>query len=824
VKSLPLSTNWQVKQRSAAQSLADDFAASDGWIPASAPGTVHQDLLAAGLIPDPFVGLNELEVRGVGDAEWLYRCAFDLSPDSLTADEIVLCFDGLDTFVTVWLNDEQILVSDNMFIPYRLPVKNRLKPGRNELRLRFEAAMARGQERERQHGAMAIWGDSDTSRVYVRKAQYHYGWDWGPTLMTAGPWRAVRLETYAARIADLHCPVEVAANLQSATLPVKVTLENGQAQSGLEVQLKVYGPNNQWVSETTLPATNAEVTHTFEINSPALWWPQGYGAQPRYRLEVILKRADEILDQRELRLGLRRLRLVQEPLTDEPGQTFFFEVNNTPIFCGGANWIPADSFLPRVTPERYRALLQLAVEANLVMLRVWGGGIYEEDVFYDLCDELGLLVWQDFMFACGLYPALDWFQPSVRAEAEAAVRRLRHHACIALWCGNNEDYQLAHSVGAYDPAFEGDFASTRFPGRALYERVLPEVCAALDPTRTYWRGSPYGGPDANEQTLGDRHTWDIWHRQMSSYQDYPKFAGRFVSEFGMQAFPALSTVEAFAGPDERYPASRTMDHHNKALDGPMRIAKYLTENVRIPEDLESFIYVTQLIQAEALASAYRGWRRRWGGPGRYAVSGALVWQLEDCWPVTSWAIVDYALRAKPAYFVVRREMAPVSVGLARSAEGVEVWAVNGTLTAREVELDLRAWTFSGEQVAGREARRKATLLPNQATELGGFTVKAHGPVVVSARLLDPGGTVLARAALWPEPFKYFKFPDPEIEVKELTGDQLRLRVKRPAKGVLLSTKNDVAWSDNMLDLMPEDEQIVVASGLGGAKAQVRWLS
>src|SRR6185436_2011052 len=262
-----------------------------------------------------------------------------------------------------------------------------------------------------------------------------------------------------------------------------------------------------------------------------------------------------------------------------------------------------------------------------------------------------------------------------------------------------------------------------------------------------------------------------------------------------------STIEAFAQPDERYPASRTMDHHNKASDGPLRIARYLTENVRIPADLEGYVYMTQLIQAESLASAYRGWRRRWGGPGRYAVAGALVWQLEDCWPVTSWAIVDYALRVKPAYFVVRREMAPVSVGLARTANGAEVWAVNSSLTAKEVELNLRAWTFSGEQVAGD--RRKVTLLPNQATELDGFNVKAPAEgVVVSARLLDPEGTVIARAALWPEPFKYFKFPDPEIEVKNLEGDQVRLRVKRPAKSVLLSAKHDVTWSDNMLDLMP----------------------
>ncbi len=843
LKQLVLSTNWRLKQRNPARALAEDAAAPDGWIAASVPGTVHQDLMAAGRIPDPFIGLNEREVQWVGEADWLYRCAFHLDPALLQAEQLDLCLDGLDTFATVWLNGQQVLSSDNMFIPQRVPVASLLRPGENELWLLFESALRRGRQRQAEYGVLTAW-NGDFSRLYVRKAQYAFGWDWWPCLITAGPWQPIRLEAYAQRIIDVHCPADVAPDLSRASLPVSVTIASGNRPldaAGLAVHLELFSPAGDVIAEAALPVTSNQVEHRFEVAQPHLWWPRGAGArgaaenagtqfpqapaakgagqQPLYRLVVTLQQNGAALDRRALRLGLRRLRLVQEPLADEPGSTFLFEINNTPIFCGGANWIPADAFLPRISPETYRASLQAAVDANMNMLRVWGGGIYESDVFYDLCDELGLLVWQDFAFACGLYPAHGWFQASVKAEAEAAVRRLRHHPSLALWCGNNEDYQIAESVGAYHAAFAGDFSQTRFPAREIYERLLPAVCAALDPTRPYWPGSPYGGASVHDQTVGDRHTWDIWHGQMADYHEYPRFAGRFVSEFGMQSLPSLATIAACAPPEERYPQSRTLDFHNKATDGPRRLVAYLNDTVRIPADLEDYIYATQLLQAEALAAAYRGWRRRWGGPGRYAVAGALVWQLNDCWPVTSWSIMDASLHLKPAWYVIKRELAPLVVGLARTAGGAEVWAVNGRQTALEAALVLRLFRLDGQQV--REERRQIVLPPNQAAALGTFAYDGESPLVAGAQLLVQG-TVMARAALWPEPFKYLTLPDPELELTRLDESKLHLRVARPAKGVWLWAEG-VRWSDNMLDLLPGDEQIISAQGLGMSEVQARWL-
>lgn len=822
MKKLLLTKNWQFKQRDPAFELAADFARPEAWAPATVPGSVHQDLLAAGAIPDPFYGLNEREVQWVGESDWLYRCNFDLPPDFSGSGATSLCFDGLDTYATVWLNGEQILACDNMFIPHRLEVNKLLRPAGNQLRILFESAFLCGEEQEAALGKLTAWNGA-TSRLYVRKAQYHYGWDWGPALLTAGIWRGVRLETFEARIADLDCPVEVAGDLSRATLTTRLQIETTGVSpaSGLSVTLKLYTPTGNILAEEKVVVEAGVASGVFEVTSPELWWPNGYGSQPLYTLEATLQIDDLELDHGEKRLGIRHLRLVQEPLENEPGTTFLFEINKRPIFCGGANWIPADSFTPRVSAERYREWLNLAAEGHMVMLRVWGGGIYEEDIFYDTCDELGLMVWQDFMFACGMYPAHPSFQSSVKAEAEAAVQRLRHHPSLVLWSGNNEDYAIAESVKAYDPAFEGDFTQTKFPARAIYEQLLPEVCARLDPTRPYWRGSPYGGAASSDPSVGDRHTWDVWHGGMADYHQYPKYEGRFVSEFGMQSMLELAMVESFTPEKERTPYSRVMDFHNKADGGPRRLAAYLADNLPVVSDLEEYIYATQFIQSEALAFALRGWRRRWGGPGKYAVAGALVWQLNDCWPVTSWAVVDYALNPKPAYYTLRREMAPLALGLWDYKNGkAAFWGVNNQTAAVEAELRLTTWTLDGQKV--EESRQPVALLPNQATELGEMAFKSEAALVVSA-VLWQGGEVLARASLWPEPFKYLDLPDPEIEILRLPGDRLQLQAARPAKGVFFSSETKVNWSDNMLDLMPGEPQVITAPGIGSAAIKTQSL-
>ncbi|HEU4741816.1 MAG TPA: glycoside hydrolase family 2 protein [Meiothermus sp.] len=807
---LELSHDWLLKQRDPRRPLDDLSGPAEGWLPARVPGDVYQTLLEAGKIPDPFYGLNELEVQWVGEADWWYRLDFEVPAELFEAPHLDLCFDGLDTFATVWLNGEEILRSDNMFVPHRVAVRERLRPGKNSLHLLFESALRRGREMEARYGQRRCW-NGDPSRLYVRKAQYHYGWDWGPTLLTAGPWKGICLEAYSARIADLHAPVELSDDLGYARISVEAALEGGF--EGSELEIRLLAPNGTVAGQTRVAAEKVS-RGGLEVTHPQLWWPNGYGAQPLYTLEVRLYREGQQIARQATGIGLRRLRVVQEPVEGEPGSSFYFEVNNLPIFAGGANWIPDDNLLGRLTPERYRERVRQAALANLVMLRVWGGGIYEDDAFYRVCDELGVLVWQDFMFACGLYPAHREFLEGVRLEAQAQIKRLRHHPSLALWCGNNEDYQIAEAMGLYGPGKD----TAGFEALAIYEKLLPEVCGQLDPTRFYWPGSPYGGESVFESTVGDRHTWEVWHGAMYPYSQYRRFEGRFVSEFGMQAFPSRAVLEAAIPPPERFPQSRTVEHHNKAWsgfpDGHRRLAVYLADTLRTPVDLEGYIYATQFVQAEALGYAYRDFRRRWGRPGGRAVGGALVWQLNDCWPVTSWAVIDSAGIPKPAYSVIRRAMAPLVLGL--SPEG-EVWAVNGTPQARTLDLELSAFSLDGERLATE--RKRVVLEPNATTELGRWELP--GQVVGAARLLEGEG-VVARATRWPEPFKYHRFPDPGLSLEQLGDDEFRLSVQRPAKGVVLEAEG-VRWSDNFLDLLPGDPQTVRAEGLKGAGGVVRWL-
>lgn len=808
-----LDGGWELRRADALDALPAIWDSDAGWLPATVPGVVHQDLLRHGLIPDPFFGLDEAAVQWVGEADWIYRCRFMLAP-AAAGERTTLCCDGLDTIADVWLNDVWLGRSETMFTPWRRDITDVARAGENTLVIRFASAWHHGRAREAQHGAHPVW-NGDPSRVHVRKAQYHYGWDWGPVLLTSGPWLPVRIERARGWISEVHLPVTLADDRGMATVAPVLRV----AGAVDVVQLAIHDPAGALVAEAELRPDQGCAEGRLELARPALWWPAGYGAQSRYRVVLTARAADgSVLHRLERRIGIRDLRLIQTPLAAEPGTSFVFCVNGVEIFCGGANWIPADSLLPRITPARYRAWVEHAVALNMVMLRVWGGGIYEHEAFYEACDDLGVLVWQDFMFGCGIYPADDAFRALVRTEAEAQVRRLRDRPCLALWCGNNEDYQIAESIGAYDAAQSPDAAS-RFPARVIYEQDLPSVVAQLDPGRPYWPGSPYAGRTTADGTVGDRHVWDVWHGAMAPYQAYPQYAGRFVSEFGMQALPARATIEAFTTPGERFPQSRTLDHHNKAAGGPQRLMAYLVDTLRVPADLDGMIYASQIIQAEALAAAYGGWRRRWGTPGQRSTAGALVWQLNDCWPVTSWAITDYWLRPKLACAAVARALAPVAVGVVREhAQLAQYWAVNGTLAPVSAVVEVRRWSLDG--ALRGSVHSEVTLGPNQAHELGG--IACAGDDVIALRLVV-ADQVVARAAAWPEPLKHQQLRDPGLTLERCDAAAIRVWASCPAKAVWLDAGDGVHWGEQYLDVFPDDPWLVPVVGLGDQVPQVRSL-
>ncbi|KAF6759208.1 beta-mannosidase [Ephemerocybe angulata] len=888
------------------------------WYPASRfPSEVHVELLDREVIPDPYVAFHEHDVQWVGETEWLYTCTFD-APASKEAERR-LVLDGLDTLCDIYLNDAKILQTDNAFRQYTYSeaASGVLKEKGNILLLHFRCAKKYATEQELVYGKVRAGSSNlgDPSRVYLRKPQYDWRWDWGPELMTCGPYRGIRLTTYSVCIDklafhpsaqltvangayDLSLSVDLRAIGQDATLAdVKVvtTLTDADEPKTLVDVFESVGLDTS--NGTSKPVASWQRLQDKGVEP---WWPVGYGKQKRYIVETRILGSDgTLIDSVSKVIGFRSIELVQEPLEEADqygtGSTFLFKVNGVEMFMGGSNWIPADNFLTTITDERYRAWLELMRDGGQNMIRVWGGGIYEPDVFYDLCDELGLLVWQDFQFACGVYPAHDSFVDSVRQEAEYNVKRLRHHPSLALFCGNNEDYQMVLQWGDVSD----------FPAIVIYEEVLPKVVQALTGgTVPYHRGSPYGGKgwDTSDPTVGDVHQWNIWGGKELPWQEYGKLGGRFVSEFGIPAFPAMGTVKHWmrgVDPREWYAQSKAIAQHTRAGAYERRFAIVMNENFRVTEDLEKQVHAfnTQVMQAEAVGYAYRVWKREWRSEGKRYCGGVLVWQLNDCWPVVSWALVDYFLNPKPSFYVIKRELASLTIGVVREViqdrpndrpkqfyeygatrsvgAKIHIWVtrtggqdsepLNARLDIQCFDLEDPDWHKAHDFSNAPQASMFA-VSPNGTTELGTFECPEPGPlregvynrpgsttssgrVVVSARLLHPEtGEVLARFVDWPQPYRVLDIPSAsdagvEIEVEGAPEDGdyalVKVRAKRPIKCLWLSVDSDeggagdalmkgaqaVRWSDNALDVVPGDEQVITVKGWNGGKnkaAKVNW--
>lgn len=652
-------------------------------------------------------------------------------------------------------------------------------------------------------------------------------------------------------MADLYFGTTVEKNLKSAKVVAHALVEGSAKKVRFDVSLE-----DKTVTSETVQGDGV-IQATFHISNPSLWYPVRYGKQSLYTVKAtLLSDGGEEVDTLLKRIGIRHAELVQRPLQGQPGTSFFFQVNNIPVYCGGSDWIPADNFLPRISRQRYFDWVKLVADGNQLMIRVWGGGIYEDQAFYDACDEYGILVWQDFMFGCGNYPAHPEILKSIKREAEENVKLLRHHPSIVIWAGNNEDYQYAESAGlTYDYSNKNadSWLETDFPARYIYEKVLADVCAELIPDTYYHFGSPWGGgKPTTDPTVGDLHQWNVWHGSQEKYQNFDKLVGRFVSEFGMEAFPNVKTIDAYLpkGKDDpdRYPQSSTVDFHNKADGHERRIALYLVENFRYaPDPLEQFVYCTQLMQGECIASAYRLWKRQWKGPRKEYCGGALVWQINDCWPVTSWALVDYYLRPKHAYYTVKREMAPLSVGMTRQEHRhpadkytrvnvevktvIEVWGSNLTLEdVTGVDCILKAWDVeTGEETFSAIVAKNIVLPENRSTEIlardvpvqhqgqGGETRTVVAAYIVSNR--DGEKKQLARYVNWPEPLKYLHLQKPTqlraVLNEDLTAVEVSAEV--PIKGLALECEDDgVVFDDNLVDIVPGE---VVSIGVKGASKE-----
>jgi len=792
---LDLNGSWRFKARNSYATLPAAHRKVTAWMPATVPGAVHTDLLANDVIQDPFFGMNEKEVQWVDSQQWVYRREFRLPPAILKEGRITLVAEGLDTFATVFCNGKKVGETANMFIAHRMDVKRFLRAGRNTMEIVFDSPLMRCLELERHYGKLNV--ANEPHRVYARKAQYSFGWDWGPKLTTSGIWRSIRLEAYSiGRLHDPRVTVEVASP-DEAVLHVSVDVERLTRR---QLHLRAFVAGSEAYAEHTVPIQGRKAELSVHVHGPQLWWPNGYGAQPMYKAVLTLVSGNEDLHTVEMPIAIRTVRLLQE--RDAEGRSFVIEVNGVKIFCKGADWIPSDSFIPRIPNTTYETLLTAARDACMNMIRVWGGGIYEQDVFYNLCDRLGLMVWQDFMYACGEYPQEPRFLRAAREEAVQVVKRLRNHPCIVVWCGNNECewlYCMEHPGGHPDD----------MRGATVFRDVLSEVCEREDGTRPYWRSSPFGNGFPNDETNGNHHQWVVW----SFWRDFPEYekdTARFVTEFGFQAPANRRTLAEAMLPEDRHPQSRVMEHHNKQVEGPERLARFQAAHYVLGTDFDDFIYKGQLVQAEALKRAVEHWRRR-----KFNTAGVLFWQLNDCWPVNSWAVIDSALRPKAAYYYAKRFYAPVLVSFKKEDPGVSVWLTNDTLAPSSGELTLILRSFSGRSVWKK--RRRATVGANSSAEIArvdttvweGVDTASHYLV---ARCTLDDGVVLQNRFFFEEP-KHLRLPKAKVQARiarhKEGGIVALLKTSTFAKNVRLEAGGGkVIFEDNYFDMDARETKVV----------------
>lgn len=792
---------------------------SETWHSAHVPGSVYADLMADGTMPDPFWRENELDAFERMKKDYVYQRTFTVTEAQLAHAHVELVCEGLDTLAHVSLNGREIAFADNMHITWVWDVKEQLHAGENTLEIRFDSPILYCAKKAEEAPG---WESSDATPGFrhLRKAHCMFGWDWGPRLPDAGIWRPIFLRTWdAARL-------ENALMLQA----------HHDGVVDVTIRPEIAG-ESAWSAEITAPdgevmiipeTTAAEQVVT--IQNPQLWWPNGLGKQPLYRVTVRLAAGDT----RTWRIGLRTMTVSREK--DEWGEEFCHVVNGVKVFAMGADYIPEDNILARVTPERTRRLLEDCKAANFNAIRVWGGGYYPDDAFYDICDELGLLVWQDLMYACAFYDLTPDFERSIRVETQQNVARLRHHASLALICGNNEmEMFMAGANSALINHRTWEFVPT-YPHHItdyvkMFEYILPAIVKETAPQTYWWPASPSSGGNfdaPNDENRGDNHYWDVWHGE-KPFTEYRKFFFRYASEFGFQSFPCLKSVEQFTLPDDRNIFSRVMERHqrNQAANG--KILSYLSQTFRYPNSFDDLLYASQLMQAEAIRYGVEHWRRNRG-----RCMGAIIWQLNDIWPVASWASIDYYGRWKALHYAAKRFFAPVMISAEEEGELSQNPKINEYHPApleKSFRLNVCNETLrdvTGEVVWALRTPDGAIVRQNQQTltipamsakwldKVDCADASLTGHYVSFAFVVDDVA-VSEGTCIFCAP-KHFEFTDPQLTA-ETHGDTIIVTSRAYAKQVWLESEDaDLLLDDNAFDMNPGTKVVRV---LRGAAEKVR---
>lgn len=772
---IELTENWQFKK------VTDSV-----WLSATVPGNLHSDLLDHNLIEDPFIGDNEKDLQWISETEWEYKTSFYLDEETLQSENIELNFEGLDTYALVYLNDSLILKANNAFREWNVDIKLLLK-AENELRILFESTL----KYENAEKEKLPYELPEGERIFTRKAQFQYGWDWGPKLNISGVWGPIQLTAWNdGRIFDTYVH-QVELNDSIAKLTLQVDFSNSKA-NGYSFELFVNDSLTR-ISENGFQYSPHSIP--FEIKNPKRWWPHNLGEPFLYDIKVVVKEDDKILDSISVKKGLRTIELVTEK--DSIGESFYFKVNDVPVYAKGANYIPQNSMQNKVTDVHYEKLLRGVVDANMNMLRVWGGGIYENDIFYDLCDEKGILVWQDFMFACAMYPGDKDFIENVKYEAVDNVKRLRKHASIALWCGNNENSEGWHRWGWQADRSDEEKNEIWSNYLKVFDSILPNAVLSLTDA-DYWESSPkYGRGNPKYKTVGDAHDWWIWH-DAYPFEHLEENIPRFMSEFGFQSFPSYETIRYINQNDSIEITSDGFKNHQKHSRGFELIDEYMKRDFPVPTSPEDYVYMSQVLQAYGITKGIEAQRR-----AKPYNMGTLFWQLNDCWPAISWSSIDYFGNWKGLHYKAKRSFENVLISSKIENDILKTWIVTDDLKSEEGLLDLKLIDFNGNTIWQDS---KSIKVASNSSEI-------KYELDLKSIMFNKNETVLiSKFNNYASYFYLIKPKDLKLKqakiIKKITkskdGFNIELTSKTLQKDVFLFTESKGHFSDNFFDLLPND--------------------
>ena len=759
------------------------------WKSASVPGTIFTDLLDHKLIPDPFVEINEEKVQWVVTKDWEYKTTFTVDEETIQKENINISFEGLDTYAKIFLNDQLLLTTSNAFRTFTIDVKKQLKTN-NSLKIVFTNTDAIETVKEKENPYQLPEG----KRIYTRKAQFQYGWDWGPKLNTSGIWKSIFLKAWNDIKYDDIFIKKKNSTENNGSLEIEVTIDSDEDKN---IMLVTTADKQTYSNHLKITKGKHSYTVPFDIKSPMLWWTHNLGKPHLYDFDFKLIENNIIKDEKSFKKGIRTIKLITEK--DSIGESFYFELNGKPVYMKGANYIPQNSFQNKVTNQQYQKLLSDVVDSNMNMLRVWGGGIYENDIFYNLCDEKGILVWQDFMFACAMYPGDTEFLANVEQEAEDQVKRLRNNASIALWAGNNENAEGWHRWGWQDGRSEKEKAAIWSDYLAVFDSILPQTVAKYSET-SYWESSPkFGRGNPKYEFEGDAHDWWVWH-DARPFEHFEKQVPRFMSEFGFQSFPSYETIKYINQKEQIDLKTDGIKSHQKHIRGFQLIDAYMQRDYNIPTSDEDYVYVSQLLQAKGIVMGIEAHRR-----AKPYNMGTLYWQLNDCWPSISWSSIDYFGNWKALQYKAKKAFENVLITYEEDKFNIVTHIINDTFDIISGELNVKIIDFNGNEIwsnskdisVKENASQQVYSIPNVDIDRKNHLYITTFNGVKSLHFFESP--------------KELNLPKGEIQkeiTKTKTGFSITLKSNVLQKDVFLFSKEKGHFSDNFFDLLPNESTTI----------------